>query len=176
MDPKKVDEAFDALVEKEGQGLFRFLCWALGREEDARDALQEVLVRIHRGLAGFRGDASLHSWAFRIATNVAHDIRGKRARAPSTYGLEAAESSPPVLHGGEVRTPDRELSDRETSERLKQALESLTPDLREPLLLHTVSGMKYREVADALGLPIGTVTSRIHAARMKLQELLGDDL
>jgi len=172
LDPRKVDEAFDSLVTREGQGLFRFLYWALGREEDARDALQETLIRIHRGLASFRGDASLHHWAFRIATNVAHDVRGKRARGPSTYGLEASEATPPMR--GEVRSPDRELEDRETSERLSRALESLSPELREPLLLHTVSGMKYREVADALALPIGTVTSRIHAARVKLQELLGD--
>ncbi len=171
-----MEETFAELVEAEGKGLLRFLFWSLGREDDARDALQEVLIRAHRALGALRNEASLKKWIYRIATNVAHDTHGKRARRPVTYGIDAEESAPVVLHGGTVRTPDRELADRETSERLEQALSALSEELREPLLLHTVSGMKYREVAEALGLPIGTVTSRIHAARMKLQEELGDQV
>lgn len=168
-----MEETFDSLVEAEGQGLFRFLYWALGREADARDALQETLMRIHRGLPGFRGETTLHHWAFRIATNVARDLRGRRGRAPKTYGLEAAENAS-VVHRSEEVAPDGAVVASETSALLERGLAELPPELREPLLLHTMSGMKYREIAEALGIPIATVSTRIHAARMKLQALLGD--
>lgn len=176
MDPRKTEEAFAALVESEGRGLFRFLYWSLGRKEDAQDALQETFIRIHRSLADLRVEGSLRRWAFRIATNVAHDLRAKRRKELSTYGLDADEEAPVALHGGQVRTPAHEAAAKETSERLRGALADLPAELREPLLLHTVSGMKYREIAEALGWPIGTVTSRIHAARLELQETLGDEL
>jgi RNA polymerase sigma-70 factor, ECF subfamily len=176
LDSRKIEETFAALVESESGALFSFLYWSLGRKEDAQDALQETFLRIHRSLPELRDPESLKRWAFRIATNVAHNLRDRRRRELSTYGLDADEEAPVVLHGGQVRTPEREAAGRETSERLRRALAELSTDLREPLLLHVVTGLKYREVADALDLPIGTVTSRIHAARMKLAEALGDEL
>jgi RNA polymerase sigma-70 factor (ECF subfamily) len=176
LDPRKTEEAFNALVESESKGLFNFLFWSLGRREEAMDALQETLIRIHRGLAELRDEGSIRRWAYRIATNVAHTQRGKRRNDATTYGLDVSEHAPAIGHGGRVRTPDEELAEKDTNERLRRALAELPPELREPLLLHTVSGMKYREIADALDLPIGTVTSRIHAARQELQEALGDEL
>ncbi|HZV00059.1 MAG TPA: RNA polymerase sigma factor [Planctomycetota bacterium] len=172
MDPGKLEQAFAELLEAEGQGLFRYLYWALGREEDARDALQEVLIRIHRNLASLRDETSLKKWVYRIATNVAHDHRRIRSRGAQTFGTH----DPAVIEGAAVsaRRPDDEVADRETHERLEKGLAALPEELRQALLLHTLGGMKYREVAEALGWPIGTVTSRIHKARMMLQEMLGD--
>jgi RNA polymerase sigma-70 factor, ECF subfamily len=175
LDPRKIEETFSALVESESKGLFAFLYWSLGRKEDAQDALQETFFRIHKSLPDLRVEGSLKRWAFRIATNVAHTMRGKRRNQLSTYGLDADEEAPVVLHGGQVRTPDREVTERETNERLRRALAALSPELREPLLLHTVNGMKYREIAEALDLPIGTVTSRIHSARLARHQELGDE-
>ena len=174
MDPRKVEETFGTLVETESKALFSFLYWSLGRHEDALDALQETLIRIHRGLPELRAADSVRRWAFRIATNVAHNIREKRRHDPSNYGLDADEEAPTLRE--RPRTPAHELAEKETNERLRRALAELPAELREPLILHTVSGMKYREISDALSVPIGTVTSRIHAARMKLQEVLGDEL
>jgi RNA polymerase sigma-70 factor (ECF subfamily) len=172
MDPGKLEQAFAELLEAEGQGLFRYLYWALGREEDARDALQEVLIRVHRNLGSLRDETSLKKWVYRIATNVAHDQRRIRSRGAQTFGTQ----DPAVIEGAAVtsRRPDDEVADRETHERLEKGLAALPEELRQALLLHTLGGMKYREVADALGWPIGTVTSRIHKARMMLQEMLGD--
>ncbi len=174
MDPRKIEETFAALVESESRALHAFLHWSLGRPEEVPDALQETFLRIHRSLPELKSEGSLKRWAFRIATNVAHDARNKRRRALSTYGLDADEGAPAVLHGGHVRPPEHDLVQREMNERLRRALEGLSEDLRAPLLLHTVSGLKYREVADALDLPIGTVTSRIHTARTRLAAELGE--
>lgn len=176
MDHKKKEETFSELVERESRSLFAFLYWALGRKEDAQDALQETFIRVHRGLDDLRDRSTIKRWVMRIATNVAHDIRLDRAKDVPTYGLNAEESAPVVVQRAQERTPEREIGDRETSERLARALAKLPPELREPLVLHAVNGLKYREVAEALGWPIGTVTSRIHAARLQLQEELGEDL
>jgi RNA polymerase sigma-70 factor (ECF subfamily) len=168
------EDAFSELVREEGDGLFRFLFWSLGRREDALDALQEVLIRVHRGLPGLRDAGTRHGWLYRIATNVAHDTRARRKRAPASLAAfdENAETR---LGGSPELGPSAALEARETSERLQAALASLPAELREPLVLHVVSGMKYREIADSLGWPIGTVTSRIHAARLALQEALEPD-
>ena len=170
MDTNDLERRFSALVAREGDGLFRFLAWSLAHREDALDALQDVLVRVHRALGQLRADASERAWLYRIATNVAHDARARRRRLPRTFGLVPDEGSAPRLLGSREEDPSGRMVDRESHERLQARLDALPRELREPLLLHVVSGFKYREVAEALGWPIGTVTSRIHAARTRLEE------
>jgi RNA polymerase sigma-70 factor (ECF subfamily) len=168
------DARLEALVQAEGEGLFRFLYWSLGHREDALDAVQDVLIRAYRGLPSLRDEGSIKAWLYRIATNVARDVRAKRRRAPETFGLEATEDSRAALIGSDEPTPIARLLAIETDGRLGRGLAALSPELREPLLLHVVSGLKYREVAEMLGWPIGTVTTRIHAAREKLAKELDD--
>jgi RNA polymerase sigma-70 factor (ECF subfamily) len=148
--------------------LFRFLFWSLGHREDSLDALQEVLVRVHRAYKDLRDPAAEKHWLYRIATNVARDFRSKRRRAPQLLGDSPVDDAEPALGGSGEASPLERLEAAETSERLQEALASLRPELREALLLHTVTGLKYREIADALGLPIGTVTTRIHEARKRI--------
>jgi RNA polymerase sigma-70 factor (ECF subfamily) len=174
VDSRKIEETFAALVESESKRLFRFLYWSLGRQDEARDALQDVLIRIHRGLTDLRDDTTIQKWVYRIATNVAHDYRNARRTRTETYGLDAEEDARP--RPSSARTPAEEAAEKDTNERLRVVLSSLPEELRAPLLLHTLNGMKYREVADALDLPIGTITSRIHHARMLLQEALRDEM
>lgn len=174
MAPDRGEADIDHVVREEGDGLFRFLYWALGHREDALDALQETLIRVHRGLADLRERGSLRRWVYRIATNVAHDTRARRKRAPATFGLAADDGATVLLAGRAEAAPAQQLDAKETDARLALALAELPPELREPLLLHVVSGLKYREVAETLGWPIGTVTTRIHAARERLAERLGE--
>jgi RNA polymerase sigma-70 factor (ECF subfamily) len=169
---KDIDAKLEAIVRDEGDGLFRFLYWALGHREDALDAVQETLIRAYRGLAGLRNEDSLKHWLYRIATNVARDSRGRRRRTPRPSGATFDDDARAALTGTAEPTPFALLQAAEADSRLGQALAALAPELREPLLLHVVSGLKYREVAEALGWPIGTVTTRIHTARERLKAAL----
>ncbi len=166
--------SLEEIARTEGDGLFRFLYWSLGHRDDAMDAVQEVLLRVHRSLDDLREVASLKHWLYRIATNVARDARARRRRTPRTFGLVADEGARAALLGAGEATPLAEVQAREADGRLGRALDALDADLREPLLMHVLGGMKYREIADALGWPIGTVTTRIHVARKRLAEALGD--
>lgn len=165
-------EDFEALAAREAPRLYRFLCWMIGHRDDAQDALQEVLIRAHRGLPGLRDRERATPWIFRIAANVGRDYARKRRRSMPTFGVEVWDDASPVLLGGGEATPLAQLTTADEDERLERALAALPPELREPLLLHTLSGMKYREVAEALGWPIGTVTTRIHVGRERLIRLL----
>jgi RNA polymerase sigma-70 factor (ECF subfamily) len=166
-------EAFEEIVRREGDGLFRFLYWFLGDREEALDALQETLLRAFQGFSGLRDPASAKPWFFTIATNVARRLHGKRKRRPRTFGIAPGEDARLALLGAGEATPLANLEASETDRRLADALGSIEPELREPLLLFTVSGLKYREIAESLKWPEGTVTTRIHVARERLAKILG---
>jgi RNA polymerase sigma-70 factor (ECF subfamily) len=163
----------DRLVAQEGEGLFRFLVWSLGSRDDALDALQEVMIRVHRGHKDLREPGSERRWLYRIATNVGRDFRSRRRRIPKTLGESPQDDVRPALAGEAEPSPLAQLEAKETSERLRLALADLPEELREPLLLFAVTGLKYREIAESLGWPIGTVTTRIHEARKRIADKLG---
>lgn len=163
---------FEELATPEVPALFRFLCWSVGNRADAEDALQEVLVRAYRSLDSLREKEKFHSWIFKIAANVGRTVKTKRRRGAQTYGLAPYDDAAALALGRGEATPFEAIQQADADERLARALAALPSELREPLLLHTMSGMKYREVAETLGWPIGTVTTRIHVAREKLARLL----
>jgi RNA polymerase sigma-70 factor, ECF subfamily len=145
---------------------------------DAEDLLQESLYRAFRGLDGFERGTNFKAWMFRIVTNAFISRRRTAARAPLLVDLETA--------GGEAAAPDealsRELDDAATdwkrvySERVdddvKRAIDDLPEEFRMPLLLSGLGGLRYQEIADALGIPIGTVMSRLFRARGRLRRAL----
>lgn len=162
------EDPVDRLIAREGEGLFRFLFWSLGHRDDALDAVQEVLVRVHRSYKDLREPSAERRWLYRIATNVGRDFRGKRRRIPRPLGDAPTDDVKPALAGENEASPLAQLEAKETSERLASALAELSPELREPLLLFAVTGLKYREIAEELGWPMGTVTTRIHEARKRI--------
>jgi RNA polymerase sigma-70 factor (ECF subfamily) len=166
-------DPFNDLVDAEREGLFRYLYWLLHDREDALDALQDVLLRAYRGWDSLRDPTRARNWIYTIAANVARRSRQKRRRLPMPLGRLGTEDDlrGEVLASSEG-TPAAELEARDAKRRLSEAIASLDEELREPLLLFVVAGLKYREIAEALGIPIGTVTSRIHAAREKLASIL----
>jgi RNA polymerase sigma-70 factor (ECF subfamily) len=153
-------------------GLFRFLVWLTGHRQDAEDALQEVLVRGFRAFDKLRERDKFKSWIYKIAANTGRTTARRSRRGMKTFGVQPFDDAKAALLGSEAPVPFAQLQAAEADEKLARALETLEPELREPLLLHTLSGMKYREVAETLGWPIGTVTTRIHAARERLAKLL----
>jgi RNA polymerase sigma-70 factor (ECF subfamily) len=129
--------------------------------EDATDIAQETFVLVHRGLAGYRGEGPVAAWLMKIALHVGLKERARRRRLPTvdTRALDAL--------------PARTAPDTVPDERLGEAMAALSDDQRAVLSLFAVEGLKHAEIAEALGVPEGTVWSRLHHARRRLQELLG---
>ena len=142
----------------------------LGQEQDAQDAVQEGFVKALRHLDDFDGRSGFRTWLLRIVTNAALDSGRKRKRRP-TMRIDDAESG-----GVEVATEDDPalgLHREDLKKTLYAALDRLSPTLRVTFVLFAEAGMSYKEIAATLDIPEGTVMSRIHQARQKLQSYLG---
>jgi RNA polymerase sigma-70 factor (ECF subfamily) len=166
--------AFEPLVEKYRQRVWRLAYQVLHDREEAWDVAQEAFVRAFHSLPSFRGQAAFYTWLFRITVNVAtdrHRQRGAQARAfgPERVTEEEWERSTPDPGGG----PDHAAARAEQRERIRGALDALPPKARTIIMLSDVEGLSYREIAEVLNCPIGTVMSRLHNARKRLKELLG---
>lgn len=141
-----------------------------GNDSDADDATQEALLSIVRKISSFKGDSKFSTWAYRIATNACLDLIRKRNRRPRLSFSEATESS--YSPERSRRSMEDQISDRLL---IEEALHSLPDEFRIPLILRDQTGMSYKEVANVLSLPEGTVKSRIARARERLKvEIFGN--
>jgi RNA polymerase sigma-70 factor (ECF subfamily) len=135
------------------------------RGTDLDDLVQETYLRAWRSLPGFRGESRFSTWLFRIAANVAITSRqSQRIVASLPHDAGASLRSPP------------ELAEAPLTEACERALSGLSPDLRTVFILHETEGMSYRDIAETLGCPIGTVMSRLHRARVKVLDELRERL
>lgn len=169
-------DAFRMLVERYQGRAFRLALRILRNEESARDAVQEAFVKAYTSLGRFEERSSFFTWLYRLVTNQCIDMRrrehGER-RVEWRDGdlLEEAELplgpdlAPPVL-------PVDEALRKELRVQLAQAIDALPEAARTTLLLREVDGLAYAEIAEVQGIPRGTVMSRLHYARRRLQELL----
>ncbi len=133
------------------------LCLHLtGCRADAEDAVQETLVAVHRGLPGFQGASRLTTWAYRIALRAAFQVRGRRR--------DGVPLDPETSGGG----GESEMAARDEARRVVAAVARLPAEPRAVLSLFAIDGLSHREIADILGVPEGTVWSRLHAARRVL--------
>ena len=185
--PKDVDEraliercragdvaAFEPLVEKYRQRVWRLAFQVLRDREEAWDCAQDAFVRAFQSLGSFRGQSAFYTWLFRIAMNVATDrlrSRGAQARAFGTQAIPAEEWER-TAPDPQAR-PDQAAIGAERRERISQALDTLPPNARAIIMLSDVEGLSYREIATVLNCPIGTVMSRLHNARKRLRTALG---
>ena len=170
--------AFEAIVRAHQDRIYSFCARMLANREDALDASQEVFLSAWRNLSGFRGEAALSTWLLRIAANrCLNRIRGRKSLSerevpwPEPAGEEADR---PVFQplGEEANRPDRLAETREMGEILSEALSRLDPLSRWIVLLSDVEGFSYEEVAALAEVPLGTVKSRLHRARMSLRRML----
>lgn len=168
-------EAFGEIVRRWERPIFALSYGMLGSAEDARDATQETFLAAFRSLRGFRGEAKVSSWLHRIAVNQCI-TRQRRARVrPETAldatgtGDDAAQLAAPG-HGSPARTAER----RERTAAVRQAVGALPPELREVVVMKEFEELTFQQIADALGVPLSTVKSRLYTAlrqlRMRLEE------
>ncbi|MCX7619393.1 MAG: sigma-70 family RNA polymerase sigma factor [Acidimicrobiales bacterium] len=149
-----------------GRFLYTVAYRLTGRHEEAQDLVQEVLLRVHRGLATYQ-PGSIEGWLSRITTNAFLDEVRRQKRRP----VEPLPAEPDrVLRGSPPA--DDELEASNLPEHVQAALRSLPEEFRVPVVLCDVVGLSYKEIADVLGIPMGTVRSRIHRGRMQMKEVL----
>lgn len=167
-------EAFELLVEKYKRKAFRLAAQVLRDQEEALDVAQEAFVKAFRALPTFKGDSAFYTWLFRITMNLALDRKRQRATRVKSMGTEDV---PPEEWERTAVSTDPDPSDvatgAERRARITQALDSLSEHHRSIIILSDIEGLAYREIADVLGIPIGTVMSRLHHARRRLREALG---
>lgn len=161
------NRAFDAIVDRYERRVYAVAMRMSGNPEDARDITQDVFISAMRALKRFRGDAKLSTWLHRVAVNAALDQARKRARRPVQPLTEMTDRATDELEPADHAV----RADRAAA--VHQALASISQDHRAVLVLHDLQGLDYAEVASALEIPVGTVKSRIHRARLEMARLLG---
>ncbi|MDQ1707221.1 MAG: polymerase sigma-70 factor, subfamily [Pyrinomonadaceae bacterium] len=162
-------EAFGEIAQRWERRIFALAFGMLGREEDARDATQETFLAAFRNLRGFRGDAKVSSWLHRIAINQCI-TRQRRATVRKESALDteaeknAASFATPLSH-----SPARVVEGRETTAAVRLAVNSLPVELRQVVVMKEFEELTFKEIADALDLPLSTVKSRLYTALKQLQ-------
>ena len=163
-------EAFGELVRRHQDRLYNAVYRFLDNADDAQDVVQETFVSAWQALGRFKGDAKLFTWLYRIAINHAIDLKRKQRVSRS---LEVhLNDEMPVTDSGNGSRPDDAAERHEDEERLRRAMNSLSSEHRLVLVMKDIEGMKYEEMAEALSVPIGTIRSRLHRARLELREIL----
>lgn len=161
-------EAFGVLVNRYQDRLYPTVFRLTGCAEDAQDLLQEAFLRAYRKLERFHGESSFYTWIYRIAVNLALSGRRKR-RHESGAGLTV--DAPDLRGSGDPAAP---LERAERDERIQEALNALAPDHRAVVVMKEYDGLHYEEIGAVLGVPVGTVRSRLHRARCELRDRLRD--
>ena len=175
--------AFDLLVLKYQHKIVNLVMRYVRDPEVALDITQEAFIKAYRALPRFRGDSAFYTWLYRIAVNTAKKTLLERKRDPlvfesamvSTDEGEEPSRAENELSNGE--TPEAVLASKEIAATVNAAIDALSEDLRQAIVLREIEGLSYEEIADVMNCPIGTVRSRIFRAReaiaSKLRPLLG---
>jgi len=162
-------EAFGELVRRWERRIFALTYGMLGREEDARDATQETFIAAFRNLRGFRGEAKVSSWLHRIAVNQCIS-RQRRAKVRSESALDdEQENGAASLAAPVSESPVRVVEGRQETLAVRRAINSLPLELRQVVVMKEFEELTFREIADALELPLSTVKSRLYTALKQLQ-------
>src|SRR5579863_10201205 len=170
------DAAWEELVRLHTRRIYGLCFRFIGKDSEAQDLTQEVFLRVYRTLGSFRStEGSFSTWLARLTRNLLIDHYRRTRNERVTDSIEDQ------LPGTEGRTeekfksasrPDSAVAGREASELLQSALGRLSPELRETIILRDLQEMEYREIAEVLAIPEGTVKSRLNRGRAELARLL----
>ncbi|MFK7817953.1 MAG: sigma-70 family RNA polymerase sigma factor [Planctomycetaceae bacterium] len=167
-------DAYGELVLRYQDRLFNGLLRIVKTREDARDAAQDAFLQAYQKLEGFRGDSQFYSWLFRIAMNAG--LSKLRRKSSKDVSLTAQQEQGHDVTDDAMPDPSHRMNQSEQQNVVLDALNSMADDYRVVLTLKELEGLKYEEIAEIVGCPIGTVRSRIHRARVELKEKLRDIL
>jgi len=167
-------DAYRLLIEKYESRLIRCAFDVVKDSEDAKDIVQDALVKAYLSLPKFRGESSFYTWMYRIVFHLAIDHTRKRLRRGGIH--EDIDDKKVVkdisFMGNEAIKPDEQIIKREEILRVQQALESLSEEHRQVVIMREIDGFSYDEIGTTLGISLGTVMSRLFYARKSLQKML----
>lgn len=138
-----------------------------GDHDVAMDAVQKAFLRIHKNLRKFRLEDTFYPWLYRIVKNTALNQRRDEKRHKGEMPLEWVKQSDGRPNAHELMVAD------DLRQRLWDGIQDLPPEMREVFMLYQFQGMKYKDIAETCNIPVGTVMSRLHAARLKLRKVAG---
>lgn len=161
--------SFGVLVRKYQDRLYNAVAHSMGNAEDARDAVQEAMVQAFLRLETFQQSSAFYTWLYRIAFNIAASHRRRKHITASVDQAREATGQEPVDAGPD---PGDRIEQEERCQQVRQAIAQLSEEHRSVLVLRDMEGFCYEEIAEVLNLPVGTVRSRLHRARMQLRDLL----
>jgi RNA polymerase sigma-70 factor (ECF subfamily) len=164
-------DAFGELVTRYQTRLYNAALRLVQSPDDAADVVQDAFLNAFQSLHTFKGDAEFFTWLYRIAFNTAISLKRKK-RPTVSLEANAGETGINPDDPSEYVKPGVALERSEAEQQLAAALARLSPEHREVLLLKDIDGLKYEDIAEMLGVPIGTIRSRLHRARLELRDLL----
>jgi RNA polymerase sigma-70 factor (ECF subfamily) len=157
-------DSFNQLVTRWERPIYALAYRTLGREEDARDVVQEAFLRAYRGLRGFKGQAKFSSWLYRITLNLCRDWIRRERRAPV---VQVPEGTDPVELADQRASPTESVEELVARREMSQAEEQ-----RTAILLKEYHGLTFQEIADLLECPLSTVKTRLYQGLTMLRRRL----
>jgi RNA polymerase sigma-70 factor, ECF subfamily len=167
--------AFGELVRRYQDRLYNTVHRLVDNAEDAQDVVQDAFLNAYQSLASFKGDSQFFTWLYRIAVNTAISLKRKRRVVYSIRAGRGSEGGDEPIDPSDLSRPEHGLERSEVERRVQDALNRLSPEHRTVLVLKDMDGQKYEDMAEILGVPIGTIRSRLHRARLELREILERD-
>lgn len=164
------NDAYDLLCKEYSGKMYRLVCRLAG-SEDADDLVQEAFVQIYRSMSSFRGDCSISTWVYKITANVCQDYLRKKSRRSwrHLFSLDWLKSETDRELPSPNLEPHEEAEVKDDMDRLRLAIAALPQEQKAVLVLHDLEHLTYQEVADVLGIVVGTVKSRLFYARQKVR-------
>ena len=172
-------DAFGEIVKLYERLVYNTVKAKIGNEEDALDISQDIFIKVWRYIAKYRGDCRFSTWIYRISQNACLDfLRHAKYVAtepmPTYIDKDGDEVTLEPRDSSESGSPEHSAVRNETVRAVRSAIDRLTPEQREIVILRDIEGYSYESISEMLGIEIGTVKSRINRARLHLKELLSD--
>ena len=176
------DVAFGQLISRYQRKVFTIALGMVKTPDDAMDIAQEAFIKVHRYIGNFQGSSSFYTWLYRIIVNLCIDHLRRSGKFASTefdertYKNTSSGGKEGALSSGLDGDPSRNLGRKELAEHIQLAIDELPPYHRAVIVMREIEGMSYADMAKAMKVSKGTIMSRLHHARQKLQRSLKDYL
>lgn len=165
-------DSFNQLVVRWERPIYALAYRVIGREEEARDVVQEAFLRAYRSIGGFRGQAKFSSWLYRITLNLCRDWIRRQKRAPFVETPEGVDVIELAGDHGPVESVEDLVARKSLGEIVNRAMKVLSEDQRTAIVLKEYQGLTFQEIADLLGCPLSTVKTRLYQGLIVLRREL----
>ncbi|MFY7877332.1 MAG: RNA polymerase sigma factor [Pirellula sp.] len=162
---------YAVLVERFQPRIFASIFAMVGNRQDAEDLTQEAFLTAYRKLGHFENRSSFYTWLHRIAFHLAIDLQRRKSRTTKKHLSDDISESSLQIASDDL-TPESVAMNKEMATKVKAALQRLDAERKNLIVLRDIDGLDYAQIAEVLDIPIGTVRSRLHRARMELRDIL----